>query len=87
MTLDYPSYDADGKLALSADAESRFDNDRKDHYARFLEVKEELLPDLVTWDAWHASHGGAPWTAKDLLTGDADQASGNIPRRPRSPRR
>ncbi|WP_437306444.1 ferritin-like domain-containing protein [Sorangium sp. So ce388] len=80
LTLDYPSYDDDGKLLPSADAKARFDNDRKDHYARFLEIREELLPHLVTWDAWHASRGAAPWTARDLTIGDTDEASDKVPR-------
>lgn len=80
LTLDYPSYDDDGQLSPSADADARYENDRKDHYARFLEIKEEVLPELLTWDAWHASRGAAPWTARDLTVGDADEARGNIPR-------
>jgi hypothetical protein len=80
LAIDYPSYDDDGKLAPSAAAEARFENDRKDHHARILEIKEELLSHLVTWDAWHAARGEDAWTGRDLAIGDADEASSAIPR-------
>jgi hypothetical protein len=66
LKLDYPSYDADGKPAPSADAAARHGADCEDHYARFKSLEEEIGA-VVTWGAWHRQHG--PWTAADLLTG------------------
>jgi hypothetical protein len=77
LELDYPSYDASGEPARSADATARFRNDGRDHYDRFLEVKNDFLADVVTWDKWHEKHG--PWTEQDLLKGP-DQASPKIPK-------
>lgn len=77
LRMDYPSYDADGQPVTSADARARFNNDGRDHYARFQQVKAEYLPEIVTWTKWHEQHGA--WTEKDLLSGP-DQASPKIPK-------
>lgn len=76
LRLDYPSYDADGKSTPSEDAEARFGNDGKDHYERFLEIKTQHLPNVVTWATWHQKN---TWKAGDLVTSVGDHASKNIP--------
>ncbi|WP_238540027.1 hypothetical protein [Corallococcus macrosporus] len=79
LKADYPSYDADGKPTPSRDAAARYRNDAADHYERFCEIKNTLLPEILTWPQWHAQRGAEPWTAKDLLTGEEDSASPLIP--------
>ena len=64
LRSDYPSYDQDGALKRSATTKARFDNDKRSHYERFLEIRDRLLPDVVTWPAWRATH--KEWTAKDF---------------------
>jgi hypothetical protein len=73
---DYPSYNADGKRTASAQAKARFENDAKDHYERFLEIKNRHLPEVVTWAAWHQKN---EWKASDLVTEAGDEASTKIP--------
>lgn len=75
----YPSYDANGEPAPSADAAARYRNDQADHYERFLKI-QKLQPELVTWPMWHAQRGAEPWKAEDLLTGDITcSSSSQIP--------
>lgn len=65
MESDYPSYDQDGKLVPSDDAEARFTSDPKSHYERFIEIKNDLLKEVVTWPDWLKTHG--KWTADDFI--------------------
>jgi len=68
LKSDYPSYDDKGALEPSADAAARFGNDGRDHYERFIEVKEMIdSGSVTTWD-----RGGAPrvFTADELQTPD-----------------
>jgi hypothetical protein len=69
LKSDYPSYDDAGGQTRSADAVARFDNDSKDHYERFEEVRS-LLPDVVTWAGTGSKAG--KWTAADLTAPDYD---------------
>jgi hypothetical protein len=74
LESDYPSYDQNGNLISSADAEARFANDPDNHYERFIEIKNELLADVVTWPDWLAKHG--KWTPDDFIAkGDGAVAS------------
>jgi hypothetical protein len=77
LHMDYPSYDASGKPAGSADATARAHNDRQDHYARFAALLPEV-DKVLTWPMWHAERGPSPWKPEDLLSGP-DTASPNIP--------
>jgi hypothetical protein len=65
LASDYPSYDQAGQLRPSADAKARGDADPKTHYERFLEIKHDLLKDVVTWSQWLKTHG--QWTADDFI--------------------
>ena len=67
LESDYPSFSDTGELELSADAKARYENDKLDHYERF-QVVASMLPEIVTWPQWLASHG--PWKAEDLQTSD-----------------
>ncbi len=67
LESDYPSFSDTGELEASADAEARYENDKHDHYERFQMVAA-MLPKIVTWPQWLASHG--PWKAEDLQTPD-----------------
>ena len=58
LASDYPSYDDNGKLAPSADADARGGNDHDDHYERFLEVQTLICDrDVTTWAAVAEAHG------------------------------
>jgi hypothetical protein len=67
LESDYPSFSDTGELEPSADAKARYENDKLDHYERF-QVVASMLPEIVTWPQWLASHG--PWKAEDLQTPD-----------------
>lgn len=64
LKSDYPSYNQDGKLRPSAQAEARFPSDQVSHYERFIEIERDLLKNVVTWPDWLKSHG--KWTAQDF---------------------
>ena len=68
LKADYPSFTDTGEDAPSAAAAARSERGGVDHYERFREVRDELLPEVVTWKDWFADHG--PWTARDLRTTD-----------------
>jgi len=68
LESDYPSYDAKGQLAVSADAAARFENDRADHYERFQEVQKLIAAgSIVTWEN---NPKIGHWQASDLKTAD-----------------
>ena len=68
LEADYPSFTDTGEDAPSAAAAARSERGGVDHYERFRELRDELLPEVVTWKDWFADHG--PWTARDLRTTD-----------------
>lgn len=82
LEADYPSYDQSGCPAKSRDAAARGDSKRKDHFERFLEVKE-MLAGVVTWEQWHAKWDAEQrgWLGADLRNDeyDAETAPKNIP--------
>jgi hypothetical protein len=70
LETDYPSYDAHGVLAASADAVARHDNDGNDHYERFQEVQRLIQAGSVT--TWANNPKIGHWQASDLKTADYD---------------
>ncbi|MFL6845462.1 MAG: ferritin-like domain-containing protein [Allosphingosinicella sp.] len=68
LESDYPSYDARGVIAPSADAVARFNNDSDDHYERFQEVDKLIDAGQITTWANNARIGH--WQASDLKTAD-----------------
>src|SRR5262249_58805470 len=52
LMLDYPSYDANGKLVSSADTVARYTSDSRDHFSRFTDMKR-YVDSVVTWEQWH----------------------------------
>ena len=73
LKSDYPSYNQDGKLRPSAQAEARFPSDEVSHYERFIEIERDLLKSVVTWPDWLKSHG--KWTAQDFPISDGGPAA------------
>lgn len=71
LESDYPSYDARGVIAPSADAVARFDNDSNDHYERFQEVQELIKAGSIT--TWANNPKIGHWQASDLKTADYDE--------------
>lgn len=82
LDADYPAYDQHGKPAPSGDAAARADNKQKDHYGRFLDMRDKLGK-VVTWKAWHQAWDkeGKGWTEADLTNAEYDRATApaNIP--------
>ncbi|MEA2702477.1 MAG: hypothetical protein QOD63_422, partial [Actinomycetota bacterium] len=70
LEADYPSYDDEGHLVRSAAAAARTESGGLDHYERFLELRDDIVADVVTWKDWFDDHG--PWTAVDLQTSGYD---------------
>ena len=70
LESDYPSYTDTGALAPSADAVARSNNDNLDHYERFREVAEQLLPQIQTWPQWLKQVG--EWQPGFLVSADYD---------------
>lgn len=68
LESDYPSYDARGAIAPSADAEARFSNDSADHYERFQEVQQLIEAGSIT--TWADNPKIGHWQASDLKTAD-----------------
>jgi hypothetical protein len=71
LESDYPSYDANGQLAPSADAAARFGNDHQDHYERFQAV--QALIDAGEITTWAGNGKIGHWQAADLKTSAYDQ--------------
>jgi hypothetical protein len=68
LESDYPSYDAHGVIAPSADAEARFTNDSADHYERFQEVQKLIDAGSIT--TWANNPKVGHWQASDLQTAE-----------------
>lgn len=71
LESDYPSYDAHGVIAPSADAEARFANDPNDHYERFQEVQALIEAGSIT--TWANNPKAGHWQASDLKTAEYDK--------------
>jgi hypothetical protein len=70
LKSDYPSYSDTGAQVPSSDAVARFDNDGRDHFERFGDVREMIRAGtILTWDK--AGKSGN-WSAADLTTADYD---------------
>lgn len=79
LKTDYPSYTDTGADAPSSHAYARNHNDKKDHYERFMDIRDDLnTGKIVTWPTWHKS--GKQWTADDLKTADYDQNTYPLPK-------
>lgn len=66
LEADYPSYDASGGPAPSADAEARAPYAPETHFERFESLRGKLDA-ITTWQKWHADPGNQ-WTAAMLTT-------------------
>lgn len=80
LETNYPSFTDAGKQAPSSHAYARVDNDKKDHYERFLDIRADLESNkIVTWPTWHKTSGGK-WKAEDLKTPDYDKNKYPLPK-------
>lgn len=66
LDVDYPSYNASGGAAPSADAEARAHYAPETHYERFESLRGKL-DQIMTWEKWHADRKNH-WTAAMLTT-------------------
>ena len=79
LETDYPSYTDSGKQAPSSHAYARSHNDKKDHYERFMDIRDDLRSGkIVTWPTWHSK--GNQWKDEDLKTADYDKNNYNLPK-------
>ena len=66
LEVDYPSYNANGGPAPSADAEARGRYAPETHFERF-ESLHGKLDKIMTWEKWHADPNNH-WTSAMLIT-------------------
>ena len=69
LEADYPGATDSGGPAPSPDAAARADNDKPDHYERYVDLMG-WIDQIETWPQWFAS--GKRWTAAELEAPDYD---------------